>query len=55
MGKTAPLLFDAMNIDFLSVSSKVQLSELESFIKTTFNTSKINAAFLSRNLWHETS
>ena len=55
MGKTAPLLFDAMNIGFLSVSSKVQLSELESFIKTTFNTRKINAAFLSRNLWHETS
>jgi len=55
MGKTAPLLFDAMNIDYLSVSSKIQLSELESFMKKTFTTFKINAAFLSRNLWNETS
>ena len=53
MGKAAPLLLDALNIDFLTIQNTADLEKLGTFIKKTFEVSRINAAFLSRELWHE--
>ena len=53
MGKAAPLLLDALSIDFLTVRNTADLEKLGAFIKKTFEASVINAAFLSRELWHE--
>ena len=53
MGKAAPLLLDALNIDFLTIKNTADFDKLGTFIKKTFEDSGINAAFLSRELWHE--
>lgn len=52
MGTKTPLLLEALKINFMTVKNKHDLRLLGPFIRKTFERNLINAAFLSRELWH---
>jgi len=52
MGQAAPLLLQALEIDFCQVDSADQLRSLGPFINQTYQDGIIRAAFLMRGLWH---
>ncbi len=53
MGKAAPLLLDTLKIDYLSVTAQADLENLKTFIKETYNSSLLQAAFITGELWDE--
>jgi len=54
MGKTVPGLLDAMNIEYMNISSAEALSGLAEHISSRFAQNRIIAILLKRELWHET-
>jgi len=53
MGKAAPLILDAMKIDYVSIGGIDELDGLKTDIDYAFENNEILAVFLKRDLWHE--
>ncbi len=53
MGEKSPLLLNALDMDCFNVKNQDDLQGLGPFIKDAFESSRINAAFLSPELWDE--
>jgi len=54
MGQAAPVLLQALNIDFICIDEAVQMKLLGTFIRQAYQDEIIRAAFLARELWHAT-